>query len=270
MCIERMNFHFSRFTTKLDKYIFQSKICTLKLVSQKRPECDLHFVTASDSSHFKSSLQLIRSIESRIDASITYYNLGLTQEEKLELVENHKSIKVIDFPFTEFPNWFAINEFAGHYAWKANIIEAAAEKRIGHLFWVDAGCKLLFDISIARGILEKDGYFILNASGSLGDLTHQITVERLQAQERVNTPMLSAAFIGFDLQNVVAFELVTKWASHSRQKMIIAPPGSNRLNHRQDQSVLTILINEIEGLRTKRYRNVASRQFGFLIHQDVD
>jgi len=47
---------------------------------------------------------------------------------------------------------------------------------------------------------------------------------------------------GFDGRNPVVHRLVRRWKDLALQEDVIAPPGSNRSNHRQDQALLTLLL----------------------------
>ena len=47
--------------------------------------------------------------------------------------------------------------------------------------------------------------------------------------------------IGFNAENKLAVEIVNEWAEKSKNKDLISPKGSSRKNHRQDQSLLTLI-----------------------------
>ncbi|CAO3672901.1 unnamed protein product [Umbelopsis ramanniana] len=53
----------------------------------------------------------------------------------------------------------------------------------------------------------------------------------------------NGAIIGFDTNNAtVVSEIMTPWYQCALDKDCIAPPGSSRHNHRQDQAALTFLV----------------------------
>jgi hypothetical protein len=159
---------------------------------------------------------------------------------------------------------------AGQYAWKAISIKLFHRDIPGIVVWLDAGCKITRDISLVRSITSAKGIFILPANCSVGDLTHPSSIKALQFEDSVNLPMFSAAFIAFNLSLVESNEILDSWVSFSKMKEIIAPIGSNRSNHRFDQSLISMLIHKNKKLNYFSYGKISSRFFGFLVHQDVE
>jgi len=81
--------------------------------------------------------------------------------------------------------------------------------------------------------------------------------------------MFNGAFIGFNTLNPGAKQLLNDWAKCAKNKSCIAPTGSSRENHRQDQAVLTILLWERGFGRMIQMRD--SQVNGFVIfHREVD
>lgn len=75
---------------------------------------------------------------------------------------------------------------------------------------------------------------------------------------------LNGACVAFDPMNAKARGLAEEWALLAREQNIIAPPGSSRENHRQDQALLSVLAyrSGIVGDRLPHTR-------GFSIHWDL-
>jgi hypothetical protein len=58
---------------------------------------------------------------------------------------------------------------------------------------------------------------------------------------------------------------VNRWKECAVTKECIAPEGSNRKNHRQDQAVLSVLAHQ-SGIA----KGMPTRPYGFKSHQDID
>ena len=71
---------------------------------------------------------------------------------------------------------------------------------------------------------------------------HQKTYDLIGNNIRENYDMRAGGTIGFNCNNSWVVELLSKFSEYACNKDIIAPEGSNRLNHRQDLSILTILF----------------------------
>ena len=100
-------------------YYFQLKILFKKI---DVTNYNLTIVTAADSSHFKSALQLINSILNyEPQSKIIFYDLGLQEDEKKVLLDF--KIKYKTFNFDSYPNFYRLEQKdAGAYAWKPAII----------------------------------------------------------------------------------------------------------------------------------------------------
>ena len=78
---------------------------------------------------------------------------------------------------------------------------------------------------------------------------------------------LASGMVGFNSNNDIALKIVTEWYEKSKDKELIAPEGSSRSNHRQDQSLLT-LISYKENIVFKL--PATHKLFGIIVHQDPD
>ena len=72
---------------------------------------------------------------------------------------------------------------------------------------------------------------------------------------------LNGACVAFDTRNQEVMAVISEWGRCALIKDCIAPPGSSRANHRQDQALLTVLAYR-SGLITTTTKN----RFGFRIH----
>lgn len=237
----------------------------------------LTFVTASDISHAKSLYNLLSSITAATpDAEIIVFDLGMSHQDLLSLKEAFPLVKLERFPYEEFPKYFDIRVDAGQYAWKAQCVERVATVSEGDLFWIDAGCIVTGPLKRARRVLNRRGIFANRAAGPSSRWTHPLTFAALNAgADGFKRDQLAATFVGFRVGMPKIDRLIADWANYSRDEMVIAPPGSSRANHRQDQSILSILIY---GLLAESTPKVLLNIVGYwttgvseyLVHQDVD
>ena len=69
-----------------------------------------------------------------------------------------------------------------------------------------------------------------------------VWVQVLKRSQTENWNNLNAAILGFDTTSDVILEnIMNPWIECCQEFDCIQPPGANRKNHRQDQSILTIL-----------------------------
>lgn len=239
----------------------------------------LTFVTASDTSHAKSLVNLITSLR-RITprAQVVVFDLGMTRRELLHLKSTFPSVRVEKFPYQDFPDYFDVRVEAGQYAWKAQCVERVAAASTGDLFWIDAGCLLAGTLKRIRKIPSRRGIFADRAVGPSSRWTHPLTFAALEAgtqEAELRRDQLAATFIGFRLGREDVERLISDWARHSRDRNVIAPPGSSRINHRQDQSVFSILTYRFLAASTPN-RLLSFVGYwpegvkNYLIHRDVD
>ena len=264
-----------QFRTKFSSALRRVKLIGFRLSLSNHPEQAISIVTGSDHSHFESSLFLLNSIK-RFEPStqVFYFDLGLEKVQLVKLVQSFPSLTVIPFVFSDFPDWFNIRKEAGQYAWKPTAICLALQYTDHNLLWLDAGDLLVSPLTYVKRIIARDGIFIMQTSNSVGELTHPLTVSHFSAEDSISRLQLSAAIIGFARNNGVAMESLQKWRELSSIREIIAPPNSSRLNHRQDQAVLTLVLFGV-GVLDRNIRRflswgVDSKSLGLLTHQDVE
>jgi hypothetical protein len=240
----------------------------------KRTE-ELCVVTAADESHFQSSLNLLRSLQFfEPKTKVIYYDLGLTSDQSHFIQNNFPSIVLKQFPYDDFPDFFNVKINAGEYAWKAACINLAMLDSTTGVLWLDAGNIITGDLRRIQKMIRQNGIFIMQASNTIQQFTHPKTLEYFNCTERLHLPQFSAAAIGFSSLSKEAARVLEKWLFCSKDKAIIAPKGSSRVNHRQDQAILTLIILENYKMNARIRKQIASNNdlsfYNFLIHQDVE
>ena len=116
---------------------------------------------------------------------------------------------------------------------------------------MDAGNMITGSIKRIENIIKNNNIYSPITSGGIlknrhTDLNkgwvHQKTYDLIGNNIRDNYNMRAGGTIGFNCNTKWVAELLLKFSNFSCNKDIIAPKGSNRLNHRQDLSILTILF----------------------------
>ncbi|WP_432283795.1 hypothetical protein SLT36_18110 [Aminobacter sp. BA135] len=223
-------------------------------------------VTASDSSHARSLLNLLASARRHEPAtSVVVYDLGLTSDQCASVMG--LGGKLMRFDFAAYPAFLDIRRSAGQYAWKPQILRTVAQERPGVVCWMDAGNVIEAPLLQLRRETARFGYYSASSSGTLGAWTHPGMLHYLGLPTgwKADAANLNGACIAFDTRNPMAADLLERWANLSLIEDCIAPRGSDRSNHRQDQALLTVLAY-IAGRPAK----ASTKLLGYRVHQDVD
>lgn len=228
-------------------------------------------VTGCDSSHFRSQLNMLASIEEHEPAAaVSFWDLGLTAEEHAELTLRFPQVTVHTFPYDEFPDYFRITVNAGQYAWKPIIVEkeaTTADLRI--LIWMDAGNIVVRPLTWIRRFAQADAFFSPYSGEPIRRWTHPESLRVLKAPSQLLRRLnLAGALVAFDTARPESRQLIADWSACAQDKGCIAPEGSDRSNHRQDQAVLTVLAH-MAGLAPRGPRGAHVTQLGVRFHQDV-
>jgi hypothetical protein len=224
---------------------------------------ELRILTGADFTHFKGLMQLVRSIERHEGLEgLTVYDLGLEQGQCEVMTSTYPALKVIKFNFSEYPSFFNIRCDAGQYAWKPIIIESEFNQSETPVLWLDAGCMVDCELKAIRKILAARGFYSPRSSGTISDWTHPEMLLQLKAGRiLLSRHNLSGGVVGLNPKMEPVKKLVEKWAECARNKNCIAPEGSNRSNHRQDQAALSVLA-----WQTGLARHSPTAFYGIRIH----
>lgn len=241
----RLNLGFIR--REKNPEITQIQYSDPKLVAVSDPR--LVVVTGSSSNHFsvmtKFLLPSLREYLNPVESKVIVYDLGLSEPESQTLTKEFPALELRVFNFSSYPSFFDINVSAGEYAWKPVIIHSVIQShRQSTVLWMDAGDALVGNLANAMAQMRSSGAVSTCTSGSVSDWVHAGTTQamKLQPGQYADRPMSNAAFVGFDASNTTIVGLVQKWYECALDRECIAPLGSSRVNHRQDQAVLTLLF----------------------------
>ena len=114
--------------------------------------------------------------------------------------------------------------------------------------------------------LEVLGFYSPYSNGKVKEWTFPSVLNRFSYINNIaELRNLNGACICFNPSNNIAMELLENWEYLSTDINFIAPIGSSRLNHRQDQSLLTLLAHKYN-----LAKNMPHGYLDFSIHNDID
>ena len=216
---------------------------------------NLIVVTAASSNHFGALRQMLHSLR-RLDARVECYDLGLTGDEASALPQ-WDGFFYHRFDYEKYPPHLNVAVNAGEYAWKPVIVaevidRARAAQDARDVLWADAGCFFHELQPIADRIAHSGGLWLRRSTGTMRQWTHPLMFEFLRADPSAYGPRpnADATLVGFAVGSArppagdgVYRDVVLPWKACAMEKGCIAPRGSSRANHRQDQAVLSYLVH---------------------------
>ena len=203
------------------------------------------FVTGCNSYYFKKWCLLYNSIVTyHSNALIYFFDLGLTTDEVNEINEM-KKFKIIYhyFNFENYPSWVNIKNIAGQWAWKSQCIKIVLDNNtsIKYIIWCDSLNSIDKNLFGLFQFLDKNNIYTNNTSGTVKTWTYDATIQYFNAENFINYPMKNGALQAYNVTIPWVKQFIYDYANYSLIKECIFPDGSDRSNHRQDQSILTIL-----------------------------
>lgn len=234
-------------------------------------------VSGASQNHCKSLKQFLSTVAFDMFDCIVY-DLGLEIESCDELIRLYPTINLVKFDYSKYPSYYNIHINAGEYAWKPAILnevlktvkETKAPTEI--LIWCDSGNKIvnphltqLIPFTYANKIYSP------SSSGDILRWTHPLTLSWFKIPTTstfLKHCNRNGAILCFNITNDTVCNFITDFSRCASIKECIAPEGSSRANHRQDQAVFTVLyymfINLNKGI------NICDRYLDITIHNDCD
>ena len=213
-------------------------------------------VTAASSNHAGALGYLLGSLRA-LDARVDCYDLGLSAAE-VRALPRWRGLFYHKFDYAAYPPHMNVDLRAGEYAWKpaivAETIEAVrASGEAEDVLWADAGTYFHAIAPIAARVRASGGLWVRASSGTMRRWTHPLMFDYLQENpadygDRPNTDAtligLAAGHPSAAIRERVYHDVVVPWKRCAMTKDCIAPAGSSRSNHRQDQAVLSYLVHK--------------------------
>ena len=205
-------------------------------------------VTGASFNHFDVLVSFIVNYQkmNQHNVPLFVYDLGLEKSSVTWLHKQFPFLHLRQFDFEQFPSYFDININRGQYAWKSVIIKEMLDTTAVSVLWLDAGNRLWNNAVLdnAFDMIEKNGYITTSTSGTLKQWVHPGMLSFFKF-EHIDKPMCNGAIIGFSLNHTDVYStIVVTWSHCALVKSCIAPFGSSRKNHRQDQAALSVLLHQ--------------------------
>lgn len=258
--------HFQKYPRKPVLALY-NLIDKIKFGLNIKPDSELVIVSGADSTHFKSLVQFIKSVQHyESDSQLVIYDLGMTNDEVGYIRRKFPTVNFRIFDYGNYPSYFNIKIDAGKFAWKPVIISDVLQKFRCSTIWFDAGCILTQPLYRIRKVINNQGFYSpLADPGTIKEFAHPQFIESLHASEEIISKIsLAGGMVAINHKSSKAIKLVEKWKACALEKKCCAPEGANRRDHRF-QTIMSILAYQM-GL----VDGIPHKCIGFLFHQDID
>jgi hypothetical protein len=229
---------------------------SLKIVSGAN---DRYIITLLD---FINSLSNIKFIMN----NVVIYNYGLNENNinKLINLQNKFGFNIENFNFSKYPDYVNFNNYEYincSYAFKPITIYLESLKdESNYIIWSDCANRLTDNniLQIMNTLNEENFYSPItaypNTIESL-ELHHPKCLQYFKLEKEViNIPQRNGAIIGLK-NNSNGKDILNYWYNCCLNKDVICPNGSSRNNHRQDQSVLSMIMYIYEKNNNKKFNS---------------
>lgn len=235
-------------------------------------------VTAASANHFcslESFLYALHELKPLVHSwefpRIIVYNIGLNRTQLSvfrQLQESGLADEAHAFNYSRYPSFWNLQRARGQYAWKAGIVNEVRERYGGVIVWLDSGDIPNTEfLRMMPGYIREYGFWSPRSVGTMDHWAHggMFTYFGANKATYANKINCNGAALGFDAENKkIVEELMIPWYDCAMVKECIAPKGSSRYNHRQDQAVITFLAH-----RAGYDCFESSRFHGVITHEDL-
>lgn len=224
--------------------IFCSLIYNL-LIYKKPYEDNIIFITAAEKNYFNQLISLLDSYYKHLNNNLLVYDIGLEKQQINYLKNSYQNVNLIKFEFNEYPKFISqyFDKKLGNYAWKPVIVYEVLNQSKSKVVWLDAGNLITKKIIFLKISLTANGIVVPRSSNTIKEWTHPKTIEYIGLNKKyLNQNNFASGLVGFDYNSEDARNISELWSNFSQIEDCISPTGSSRLNHRQDQAVLTLLL----------------------------
>ena len=235
----------------------------------------MYIITGASDNHYLTVMNMIDSFIRYNDThKLIIYNLGLEESKWNHIKEkyNHHDFIFKVFDYSKYPEWFNINIEAGHYAWKPTIIyNTFLEYTDEIVVWMDAGNLINENLQKLESFLIDNYIYSATSGGTIKEWTHPSTIEYLDCTNTGNENR-NGACLGFNTKIGLVKDFITEFYNCALDKNCIAPDGSSRKNHRQDQSIFSVLFYKYLCDQNKTFYSNDNSNYHlcYSIHNDVE
>lgn len=210
-----------------------------------------YIISAGDKNFFLCFIQFIYSFERHKEynnSQIIYYDLGLSDEQRDQLDKKVKEVSWLEirkFDFSQYPAYYAPQN--QNYAWKPTLIYEVFEEKKGNILYLDSANLILKNLKSIWDVIEEKGTYVpIAGSGSLAEWTLQDTLDYMNVPKELYSARNRAGnTCGFSYRSETIRGMISRWKELAAVEECIFPKGATRHNHKSDQSIMTILLNEL-------------------------
>jgi hypothetical protein len=228
-------------------------------------------ITGASDNHYLSLINMINSfIKHNEKNTLLIYNLGFSADKwnNIQTMFNNNSLTFKIFDYSKYPEWFNIHIEAGQYAWKPTIIyNTFLDNNNEKIVWMDAGNLIHTNLNELEYYLDYYYIYSATSSGNIKLWTHPSTIKYMNCKW-IHMQNRNAACLGFNCKIDKVKDFIKEFYDCAQIKDCIAPEGSSRKNHRQDQAVFSVLFYKYN--LSNHYINNLRGHLGYSIHNDVD
>jgi uncharacterized protein DUF1647 len=213
-------------------------------------------VTAASSNHAGPLRYMLESLR-RLHARVECYDLGLSAAD-VRALPRWAGLLYHKFEYAAYPPHLDVAVNAGEYAWKPVIVADVVDRvraagAPDDVLWSDAGSYFDALEPIAARVRASDGVWVRASSGTMRQWTHPAMFARLgvDADRYAARRNADATLVGFatgsaspSIRQRLYDAVIAPWKACALDRDCIAPAGSSRRNHRQDQAVLSYLVHD--------------------------
>tara|TARA_A100001035_G_C27768772_1_gene495141 strand:+ start:261 stop:1451 length:1191 start_codon:yes stop_codon:yes gene_type:complete len=253
----------------IEQFFFINDLIYLLFFYFKKAPEKINIITAADKNFFDPLLELLKSTHNYpFVAQTVVYDLGLDKNQSSELLNQFPHIVLKKFDFSKNPSFVSKrDEFnkLGSYSWKSSIILSEIKKSSNLILWMDSANLIGPKNRNVIKIIYEKGFYSPYSKGTINDWTHELTLQELKVSEHLQTKRnLTGGLIGINPNNKKIVSFIEAWNKACLNENIISPLGSNRQNHRQDQSLLSIffykMLNKKYYFKTKKITSIKVNQ----------
>ena len=208
-------------------------------------------VTAADERYFRTLCQFIYTFRRQKEyqnSAFICYDLGFLpkQVEYLNrLMKKTPRLMLRKFDFGLYPDFVQLSYKT--YSFKPIIIQKVLDEVKGSVLWMDSATILRQPLHKVWAYIHAHGLYTPKGTSRLKDWTVQETLDYMSVSpSRYGKTNLAGGVCGFSHAHSDARQLVADWARYALIHECIKPKGADRSNHRDDQSLLTILVYQLQ------------------------
>lgn len=209
-------------------------------------------LTAADAYYFRTFCQFVYSFKQQKEfenSELICYDLGFSAEQLTFfnlLKRDVPNLSLRQFDFSKYPDFVGLEHKT--YSFKPIMVKEVFNQKRGNVLWLDSATILFDRLDYVWSEINNHGiYAPIGGSGTLKEWTVQETFDYINVPEEDYLKRnICGCMCGFGYHNEVTKELVSEWERYSLIHECIKPKGANRSNHRDDQSVLTILLYKFQ------------------------